>query len=904
MKTPFSQSSATTPNIAQDIESRLLHAAYARKPLNLLMTVGITLIITGLLWRLFAATQMTLWSAAILTGVALGYVECWAFKRARPDRPAIARWQKIFLAQSTLAGLTWALGPCLMIAGAAGEEQTLFVTILLAVCTVAMISVAEQRLAMQAFVAAVLAPPALVLASTGGEVERMVALALACGMVLMILVGGRFNQTLRDLLETQGRTRAILDTAMDAVIAMDAQGRITDWNLRAESIFGWTRSEAIGLGLHDTIVPAQHRQAHRAGLARFLASGESRVLNRRIEMTAVRRNAEEFPVELAIVPFRNGNDYEFTAFLADITGRKRAALAMQESEERFRTLIEWSPTAIGVHSGGLVRYANPAALKLFGAASAQDLVGKPILDRIHPDFHQIVLARVKRGMADGTPAPMIEEKFLRLDGSVIDVEVQGTPIVYDGVPAVRFAMHDVSERNKAQHQIETLAFYDPLTGLPNRRLLMDRLQQALSASARHPRTNALLFVDLDNFKTLNDTLGHLRGDLLLEQVARRLRSCAQDGDTVARLGGDKFALMLEDLSQDELEAATRAETMGEKILAALDDVYQLGNHEHRNTASVGITLFDGDASGRIDEPLKRAELAMYQAKAAGRNTVRFFDPQIQAEVAARTALEADLREALLKSQLTLHFQAQIAGDGELTGVEALVRWRHRGRGVMPTEFIALAEQTGLIVPLGQWVLDTACNQLARWAGDPVMADLSVAVNVSPYQFRDKDFVDKVLATLERAGASPKRLKLELTESLLLDDVDAIIATMNALKAQGVSFSLDDFGTGYSSLSYLKRLPLDQLKIDQSFIKNILTDANDAAIARMIIALAGSLGLSVIAEGVESLAQRDFLAREGCLAYQGYFFSRPLPINDFESYARQLAAARASALEGHFDDGAT
>ena len=439
-----------------------------------------------------------------------------------------------------------------------------------------------------------------------------------------------------------------------------------------------------------------------------------------------------------------------------------------------------------------------------------------------------------------------------------------------------------------QGQIDSLAFYDPLTQLPNRRLLLDRLDQALHASTRHARKSALLFVDLDNFKTINDTLGHHLGDQLLTLVAQRLKACSREGDTVAHLGSDEFVVMLEDLSEDIHEAANQAESVGEKMLAALAKVYPLTSGAHHSTTSIGITLFGSAQQESNEEPLKRAELAMFQAKAAGRNTLRFFDAQMQAEVSAHAMLEADLREAVQKQQFVLHYQPQVVGNGRITGVEALVRWQHPQRGlVSPAEFIPLAEETGLILPIGQWVLETACAQLAQWAQNPELAHLTMSVNVSARQFSYPDFVDQVMAILEHTHASPNLLKLELTESMLVNDVGGITAKMGALKAHGVSFSLDDFGTGYSSLTYLKRLPLDQLKLDQGFVRSIVTDPNDAAIAKMVVVLAESLGLSVIAEGVELQAQADFLAHLGCHAYQGYLFSRPLPLAAFEAFACPL-----------------
>jgi diguanylate cyclase (GGDEF)-like protein/PAS domain S-box-containing protein len=460
--------------------------------------------------------------------------------------------------------------------------------------------------------------------------------------------------------------------------------------------------------------------------------------------------------------------------------------------------------------------------------------------------------------------------------------------------------YDLSERKRAEERIKELAFFDQLTGLPNRALLLDRINHALNTSARTGIHGALLFIDLDNFKTLNDTLGHDKGDLLLKEAGRRLACCVRATDTVARLGGDEFVVLLASLDPQEREAAIQAEAIGMTLLAVLNETYQLTACEHRSTASIGITLF-GNNDRSIEELLKRADLAMYEAKAVGRNALRFFDPDMQTAVATRAALEADLREAISQLKFVLHYQAQVDSDGRLTGVEALLRWTHPQRGlVSPAEFIPLAESTGLIVPLGGWVLEAACRQLAIWATRPETEHLTLSVNVSALQLQQKDFVDHLLALLEITKAKPQLLKLELTESVLLNNIEDIIVKMGVLKQKGICFSLDDFGTGYSSLSYLKRLPLDQLKIDRGFVTDILTDPNDAAIAKMIIVLGASLGLAVIAEGVETDLQRGFLARHGCHAYQGYLFSRPLPLHEFEEYARrdaQLPRTRKSASCG-------
>lgn len=441
------------------------------------------------------------------------------------------------------------------------------------------------------------------------------------------------------------------------------------------------------------------------------------------------------------------------------------------------------------------------------------------------------------------------------------------------------AFQDITARKAAEDEIRNLAFYDPLTRLPNRRLLLDRLQQAVAASSRNGRYGALLFLDLDNFKTLNDSLGHDIGDQLLIEVAGRLHACVREGDTVARLGGDEFIVMLEDLSEASGEAVMRAEIAANKILSALNQTYHLSGQEYRGSSSIGIALFRG-RDVNVDELLKRADMAMYQAKSAGRNTLRFFDPAMQARINVRSLMESELHRALDEREFELYYQPQIDCQDRCTGVEALIRWHNPRRGlVLPAEFIPLAEESGQILPIGYWVLKRACQQLAAWRDDVLTRDLTLAVNVSAKQFRHEGFIDELRGVLSRTGADSSRLKLEITESLLLTDIDEAITKMLLLRGLGVRFSLDDFGTGYSSLSYLKRLPLDQVKIDRSFVRDVLTDPNDAAICKAVIALGKSLGLSVIAEGVETASQWAFLRNEGCAAVQGYLYAVPMPEGD-------------------------
>jgi diguanylate cyclase (GGDEF)-like protein len=444
---------------------------------------------------------------------------------------------------------------------------------------------------------------------------------------------------------------------------------------------------------------------------------------------------------------------------------------------------------------------------------------------------------------------------------------------------------NITERKAAADKIQNLAFYDPLTKLPNRTLLLDRLKHALNACARNQRYGALLFIDLDNFKSLNDTLGHDIGDLLLVKIGERLKKCVRATDSVARFGGDEFVIMLENISESAADAAFITKKITEKVLESLNQPLSLDDYEYQSSASIGITLFS-DHERNVSELLKHADLAMYQAKAMGRNTLRFFDPVMQLEVTSKVSLETDLRHSLSKHQLSLHYQPQVNQEGVVIGAEALLRWQHPERGmVSPAMFIPIAEETRIILPIGLWVLKTACSKLVEWAANSETAQLSLAINVSVRQFRQADFVEQVFEILAHSGANPSLLKFELTESLFAENLEDVIEKMHKLKARGIAFSLDDFGTGYSSLSYLKRMPLDQLKIDRSFVRDILEDANDATIAFSIIGLTQSLGLEVIAEGVETETLRVFLYKSGGSLFQGYYFSKPLTDDAFASYMK-------------------
>lgn len=526
--------------------------------------------------------------------------------------------------------------------------------------------------------------------------------------------------------------------------------------------------------------------------------------------------------------------------------------------------------------------------------TAQAFAGRTVFEVLSREAAEVTMEALRIAQIDGFSQG--EQYSLELPQGVRWYELSVARKQVDDADVPRFVVmaRDITGRKSAKSAIRRLAFYDPLTDLPNRRLLQDRLEHALTTTARSRHVGALLLIDLDNFKALNDTWGHDKGDLLLKQVALRMRACVRDVDTVARLGGDEFVVLIDDAGSIVPEAIANARRVAEKVLERLGAPYDIAGREHRSGTSIGVSLF-GVETTTGEDVLKRSDVAMYQAKAAGRNTVRFFDPAMQFAVEARAALEVDLRASLSRDELELHYQPQVGPDDHVVGAEALLRWTHPERGpVSPGEFIPVAEQSGLIVELGEWVLRQACAQLASWAGRPHTAQLTLAINVSVHQFRQPDFVDKVRRALEQHRVAPSRLKLEITESMFAADQESIIDKMRLIKALGVGFSLDDFGTGYSSLSYLRRLPLDQLKIDQSFVREVLTDPNDAVIARTVIALGQSLGLSVIAEGVETQGQRDFLAAHGCDYCQGYLISRPVPIGQLEQFVAQRAGGLPNA----------
>ncbi|MDB5880190.1 MAG: signal transduction protein : sensor, domain [Ramlibacter sp.] len=663
----------------------------------------------------------------------------------------------------------------------------------------------------------------------------------------------------------------------EAFATVDRDGRFTYVNEEAEQLLHRAGRELLGLPVWSSFqktvrmrLEEQFRRSCAAGTVLEAEELDANLSSR---------------IEVRGYPFGAG----LALHLRDVTARHKSQehlRLLESSIARLNDIVIITEAGPFREPGPRIVFVNEAFERRTGYAPEEVLGRTPRLLQ-GPGTQRSELDRLRAAMEQWEPA-RVDLINYKKSGEAFWVDLEVSPVWDEARKLTHWVAvgRDITERKMAEEKIQYLAFYDPLTRLPNRQLLLDRLQRALSDHDR-PREGALMFIDLDNFKVLNDTLGHQKGDQLLQLVAERLRSCVARGDTVARLGGDEFVILLENSGYKPLEPTAGARIVSERILARLGEPYVLSGHLHHSTCSIGVTLF-GRAPWSVSELLKQADLAMYQAKNAGRNTVRFFDPEMQAVVTANATLATDLRQAWREGQFLIDYQPQVGADGRMTGVEALLRWRHPNREMVPpAHFIPTAEETSLIVPIGRWVLEQACAQLAEWSRHPQRSHLSIAVNVSVRQFRDPSFVDEVMTAIANSGIAPHKLKLELTESLLAHGIEVTVAKMGSLKAMGVTLSLDDFGMGYSSLSYLKRLPLDQLKIDREFVKDILTDANDAAIARTIIGLAQSLGLGVIAEGVETQAQRAFLAQQGCYEYQGFLFCKPLPIDELEAFMETL-----------------
>jgi diguanylate cyclase (GGDEF)-like protein/PAS domain S-box-containing protein len=720
-----------------------------------------------------------------------------------------------------------------------------------------------------------------------GKVTQGLLMLRATGVAICLLAGLMTFSLMRNmrlrreneqrLSESESRLRQrnlALSATSQGVLVADKCKIITYANDAASRLTGYARNELIGNSCSMLQGPGTSPET--VAEMRAMLNAEQAFNG---EILNYRKDGTPFWNELSITPVFDAQQRlsQFVGVLRDVTERRQAEDALRVAAIVF----EAQEGMMVTDADTVIQRVNQSFTRITGY-SAEEVIGK------RPEFlksgkHD---AEFFRGMwgkiaRDGYWQGEIWNR--RKNGEIYLQWLNITAVASTQGAITHYVagFFDITNIRDTEEKVRRLAFYDPLTLLPNRRLMIDRLSQALPASMRSNAYGAVLFIDLDDFKTLNDTRGHDVGDMLLVQVAQRLLGCVRETDTVSRFGGDEFVIMIENLGSDERTAAAQAELIGEKIRAELNQPYQLRDFEYHSSTSIGVCLFNGNEL-QIDELMKRADAAMYQSKRSGRNVLRFFDPAMQAVLEARIGMDADLRQALARQQLRLYYQMQVNRSGQVIGAEALIRWEHPQRGlVSPMEFIGLAEETGLILSIGQWVLDTACAQLKAWEVQEHAQHLQLSVNVSARQFRQQDFVDLVRRALESSGANPARLKLELTESIVLEDIAGSIAKMQEIKALGVSFSMDDFGTGYSSLAYLTQLPLDELKIDGSFVHNLGIKPTDAVIVQTIVAMANTLGIEVIAEGVETVAQQNFLGSIGCKLYQGYLYSKPVPLAEFE-----------------------
>jgi diguanylate cyclase (GGDEF)-like protein/PAS domain S-box-containing protein len=701
------------------------------------------------------------------------------------------------------------------------------------------------------------------------------------GIVLVNVIDvSSLKQTQRALSESESHFRQLSNSLPQLVWTCGTDGA---WDYLSDSWVNYTgrpASQHLGAGWFEQVHPDD-----RAGvISRWnaaMARGEPSWMVLRLR----RHDGIYRWFDTRAMPLKGGDGQIVKWFGSntDITDQRAAS----ELHARLATIVNSSQDAIiGEALDGLITNWNPGAEQLFGY-SADEAIGQPSR-MLSPPKQLADEAELLARVGQGESVAHFETVRLHKDGHPIDVSVALSPLrdAQGQMIGISKIARDISTAKRAEEEIRHLAYYDSLTRLPNRRLLLDRIRHAMAISERSLAYRALLFIDLDHFKLINDSLGHERGDQLLIETAQRLLACVRHGDTVARLGGDEFVLMLENLDINRSSAAVQVECIAHKIVEQLGRAYELGQDRRHCTPSIGISLFRG-IEVSVDDLLKQTDLAMYQAKAAGRNGLRFFDAQMQASVDARSRVEAELRLALERMELLLHYQPQVNQAGGLIGAEALVRWQHPTRGLInPLEFIDVAESSGLIIELGDVVLDQACATLARWSADPTTQALNLSINLSARQFRMPDFVARIAAALDAHQAQPERLRLEITESLLLDDIKDTRHKMMALRQLGVGFALDDFGTGYSSLVYLRELPIDQIKIDRSFVHGMQSEANHHLITRAVIALGHSLGMSVIAEGVETERQWQTLLAQGCDEGQGFLFGAPVPLPALETLLQQ------------------
>jgi diguanylate cyclase (GGDEF)-like protein/PAS domain S-box-containing protein len=728
--------------------------------------------------------------------------------------------------------------------------------------------------------------------------ERLIALCLPPFILLAVLFGVRDRlvhaietRALRAasdagaaLRKTEEYYRIAFEAAHDHMWVWDIRTDVLTWVDSSKDFLGYRPEQLPTDALFRTLIHPDDRPRYDASVSQAMQgtddTWEIEIRFRRADGTyAWIRDSARFMRD------ERGQVISMIGSRTDITVRKNAEEALRASAARYTALIEAAPDAIYVNRGGKIVLANQACVRLFGARSTDEVLGRSPFDFIHPSFHAVARERIEQMTQAGKSLPFVDQKVQRLDGSSVDVEVASAPFVDGKTTAVHVVLRDISERKASEERIRRLAELDFLTGLPNRVLLQDRLQQTLAAAKRQDGTFALMFIDLDRFKNINDSLGHRVGDLLLQELGLRLKGLLREHDTVSRQGGDEFVVLLPDVKN-----ADDAKSIAVKIVNAVSMPYRINEHELTLTASIGISMYPNDGL-EIETLMKNADSAMYHAKNSGRNNFQFFSKEMNLRTVEALTIENALRRALERNELELHYQPIVdTASGAIVGMEALARWTSRDLGpVSPARFIPIAEDTGLILPIGEWILREACRQNRQWHQEGTLR-VPVSVNLSAVQFRQNSIVAVVQAALAAAGLDAAHLELEITESAFVYDIESARATTRAFKDMGVSLAVDDFGTGYSSLAYLRHFPVDKLKVDQSFIRDISSDPYDAAICSAIISMAKELRLAVVAEGVETDLQLHYLHQHGCEIIQGYLLSKPMRAEQVPEFVRSMAAS--------------
>lgn len=689
---------------------------------------------------------------------------------------------------------------------------------------------------------------------------------------------------------SEERYRDLFENVNDLIQCIDGTGHFIYVNNAWLNALGYKEEEVPDLKFFDILHP--NCVDHCSTMLNCIMSGGD---VQTVDIIFVTKDGREIKVEGNINShWDNGKFISTRAIFRDVTERKLFEEALMESEQRYKRLVEFSPDGLAVHHEGNLVFVNPSLLKMVGAASLEEVLGKPVLDFIHKDYKQVVEGRMIQALEQEKPGALLEEKLIKIDNSTIDVEIASTPIIYQGEKAVLVVVRDISERKKAESLIHKLAYHDTLTGLPNRRFFNEHFSYALAEASQKNKLTALMFIDLDELKNVNDSLGHAAGDELIKAFAARLKGLVRNDDIFSRWGGDEFTLVITELSDESFVVNT-----AERILEAFEQPFNIKGHDLYVTPSIGITIYPLDG---IDQEsiIKNADTAMYRAKELGGNNYQFYTREMNEKVLQNITLANSLRQALSNGEFEIFYQPIVNVDtAQIVGTEALLRWNNPQMGlVLPGEFIPIAEKTGLIIPIGEWVIRNACLQNKQWqeAGFPT---IYVSINLSARQFRQPNLVEIISSIIKETRIDPRWLRLEITESTAVKNVEFTIKTLQELKYLGIKIAIDDFGTGYSSLNYLKRFPLHTLKIDRAFVQDITNTPEDGAIASAIITLAQSLKLETIAEGVETIEQLNILRSKQCSKIQGYLFCRPLPALDIknlflknENYLAILQAAAA------------